>query len=45
MSDFLTGFLDGNITIGRPVDIIFDKQGSIFISDDKANRVYKIVKR
>ena len=45
MSDFLTGFLDGNNAIGRPVDIIFDSEGSVFISDDKANRVYKIVKR
>ncbi len=45
MTDFLTGFLDGNTAIGRPVDIIFDQQGSVFISDDKANRVYKIVKR
>ena len=45
MSDFLTGFLDGNNATGRPVDIAFDREGSLFISDDKANSVYKIVKR
>lgn len=41
--DFISGFLQGNQAFGRPVDLEFDKQGSLFISDDKAGRVYKIV--
>jgi glucose/arabinose dehydrogenase len=43
--DFLTGFLQGSNALGRPVDLEFDKAGSLFISDDKANAVYKIVKK
>jgi glucose/arabinose dehydrogenase len=33
--DFLTGFLQGNGALGRPVDVIFDKQGCLYVSDDK----------
>lgn len=45
--DFLTGFLptnarDNSGVIGRPVDVIFDKQGNLYISDDKAGVVYRI---
>lgn len=43
--DFLTGFLQGSNAAGRPVDLEFDKNGSLYISDDKANAVYKIVKK
>lgn len=43
--DFLTGFLQGSDASGRPVDLEFDKTGSLYISDDKANAVYKIVKK
>ena len=48
-SDFLTGFL-GSATVpggalGRPVDLIFDKAGSLYISDDKAGVVYKVTKK
>lgn len=38
--DFITGFLEGNQAIGRPVDLIFDKAGNLYISDDKAGAVY-----
>lgn len=48
--DFLTGFLPASTrgnspgqTYGRPVDLIFDKTGSLYISDDKAGIVYKVV--
>lgn len=41
-SDFLTGFLDGNSALGRPVDLLFDSQGNLFISDDKSGVVYKV---
>lgn len=43
--DFLTGFLQGNEALGRPVDVIFDKQGSLYVSDDKAGVIYKIIRR
>lgn len=39
--DFLT-FLDGGTVNGRPVDLIFDKNGALFVSDDKNGNVYKI---
>lgn len=42
--DFITGFLQGKDALGRPVDLTFDKAGSLFISDDKAGAVYKMVK-
>lgn len=41
--DFLTGFLQGSTSLGRPVDVIFDQAGSLYISDDKAGNIYKIV--
>ncbi len=41
--DFITGFLDGSTASGRPVDLVFDSQGSLFLSDDKAGAVYKII--
>ncbi len=42
--DFVSGFLQGSDALGRPVDVIFDREGSLFISDDKANAVYKMIK-
>lgn len=42
ISDFLTGWLQGGEVLGRPVDLIFDEQGRLFISDDKAGLVYII---
>lgn len=41
--DFLTGFLtDKNRAYGRPVDIITQPGGNMYISDDKAGAIYKI---
>lgn len=40
--DFITGYIQDNIAIGRPVALTFDSQGNLFLSDDKANAVYKI---
>jgi glucose/arabinose dehydrogenase len=42
--DFITGFLDGSEAIARPVDLIFDKAGSLYLSDDKAGYIFKIIK-
>lgn len=49
VEDFLTGFLPENFAngpqsaLGRPVDVIFDRQGSLYLSDDKAGVIYKLV--
>lgn len=39
-----SGASGANQAYGRPVDLIFDKMGSLYLSDDKAGFVYKIVK-
>lgn len=41
--NFLSGFLSGNQALARPVDLIFDKEGSLYISDDKAGYIFKVV--
>jgi len=42
VKDFATGWLQGNNVIGRPVDIIVADDGSLFVSDDNAGRIYRI---
>lgn len=44
MEDFITGFIKGNQVLGRPVDLIEDSKGRLFISDDKAGLVYVVNK-
>jgi glucose/arabinose dehydrogenase len=39
---FLTGFLDDNKYIGRPVDVLQLKDGSLLVSDDWNGAVYRI---
>jgi glucose/arabinose dehydrogenase len=39
---FLTGFLQNNAYIGRPVDVQEMKDGSLLVSDDYAGAVYRI---
>jgi glucose/arabinose dehydrogenase len=41
--DFITGWLQENEAIGRPVDILIKPGGIIYISDDKAGVIYKVV--
>jgi glucose/arabinose dehydrogenase len=43
--DFLTGFLQGAEALGRPVDLAFSAQGTLFISDDKSGMIYRIDKQ
>lgn len=43
--DLITGFGTGRSAEGRPVDVIFDNEGSLFISDDKGDSIYKMIKR
>jgi glucose/arabinose dehydrogenase len=45
MEDFITGFIDGKEVLGRPVDLIFDRNGYLFISDDKSGLIYILSKR
>jgi len=43
--DFLTGFLTTNDTddaIGRPVGILTEPGGTVYISDDRAGAIYKV---
>jgi glucose/arabinose dehydrogenase len=40
--DFLDIWLEGSTTSGRPVDLEFAPDGSLFISDDKAGVIYRV---
>ncbi len=40
--DFLSGFLQGDTLLGRPVDIAEDRDGTIFISDDYSGSIYRV---
>jgi len=41
-SPFATGWLNGEQSWGRPVDVMTLADGSILVSDDFANAVYRI---
>ena len=40
--DFVWGFLENGRVIGRPVDIVEDKQGTLYLSDDYGGAIYRI---
>jgi hypothetical protein len=40
--DFLTGFLEGENVIGRPVDVAQGRDGTIYISDDYGGSVFRV---
>ena len=42
--DFATGWLDNtnNEAWGRPVDVITGPDGALYVSDDRANTIYRI---
>ncbi len=42
MEPLITGFLDDNKYIGRPVDVLPMKDGSLLVSDDWNGAVYRI---
>jgi len=42
MEPFITGFLEDNKYIGRPVDVLQMKDGSLLVSDDWNGAVYRI---
>ncbi|BAT57773.1 glucose / Sorbosone dehydrogenase [Variibacter gotjawalensis] len=42
VAPFLTGFIQNNAYIGRPVDVVVAKDGSMLVSDDYSGAIYKI---
>ena len=44
--DFITGWLQEDGTaIGRPADIKIGPDGAMYVSDDKAGVIYKVIKK
>jgi glucose/arabinose dehydrogenase len=42
VEDFLTGFLQDNVYVGRPVDLLVMPDGSLLVSDDYNGAIYRI---
>jgi glucose/arabinose dehydrogenase len=42
MEPFITGFIENNNYVGRPVDVLFAKDGSMLVSDDFNGAVYRV---
>ncbi len=42
IEDFISGWLQGNTALGRPVDVLIQPGGVMYVSDDKAGVIYKI---
>lgn len=42
VADFMTGFLKGQTTLGRPVDLVVAADGSLLLTDDGAGKVWRI---
>jgi len=42
--DFISGWLDGNSSLGRPAGLLATGQGELYITDDKAGVVYLLKK-
>ena len=40
--DFISGWLQGGRALGRPVDILIQLDGVMYISDDKSGVIYKV---
>jgi glucose/arabinose dehydrogenase len=43
-TDLVTGWLSGDSVSGRPVDVIFGRDGALYVSDDRADAVYRITR-
>ena len=44
IEDFITGWLSKDGVYGRPVDLLIQPGGTLYISDDKAGVIYKVYK-
>ena len=42
LEPFMTGFVENNNYLGRPVDFLMLKDGSLLVSDDHAGAIYRI---
>ncbi|WP_424951484.1 PQQ-dependent sugar dehydrogenase [Deinococcus sp.] len=42
VSDFLTGFLDGQTSLGRPAGVMSTPDGSLLVTDDQTGTVYRV---
>ena len=42
--DFISGWLEGDRALGRPVDILIQPGGVMYISDDKAGVIYRVAR-
>ena len=42
VEDFVTGWRSGDRVIGRPVDLVVGRDGTLFISDDHGDRVHRV---
>lgn len=42
VEDFATGWLQGDLAWGRPVDVAIGKDKALYVSDDKAGAIYRI---
>lgn len=42
IEDFISGWHTGRAVLGRPVDVKFDKDGNLFVSDDRAGVIYRV---
>jgi glucose/arabinose dehydrogenase len=45
VEDFATGWLQNNQAWGRPTDVIVGPDGALYVTDDRANNIYRIVYR
>src|SRR3989344_3774923 len=41
-NDFISGWLEGDDVLGRPVDLKFGPNGELYISDDRAGIIYAV---
>jgi glucose/arabinose dehydrogenase len=42
VEEFSSGWRDGDRVIGRPVDLVVGRDGSMYVSDDHADRIYRV---
>ncbi|MDR6631432.1 glucose/arabinose dehydrogenase [Phyllobacterium sp. 1468] len=40
--DILTGFVDGDKALGRPVGVAVDKAGALLVADDVGNTIWRV---